>query len=64
MIPIKIRDIIEFPTVIRNMHESCYKSYQVLEYVKAMLLRGDSPETVLEVIDHIYCPQKPKEDGN
>ncbi len=34
----------------RGIHESVFRSYQVLEAVKLMLDRGDSSETVLEFI--------------
>lgn len=39
-----------FPTVHNGVHESVYKAYQVLERVKVMLERGDSRETILEII--------------
>lgn len=40
----------EFGTVHANNHESIYRSYQVLTHVVAMLQRGDSSETILELI--------------
>jgi hypothetical protein len=39
------------PESIRNVHESCYKSYHILQLAKAMMNRGDSLESVLMVID-------------
>jgi hypothetical protein len=48
-----IIEIKEMPTVIGNVHESCYKSYQTLSLVTDMLKRGDSQETILLVIEHI-----------
>lgn len=44
-----ISDILEHPTVIRNNHESLYKSYHVLFYILEMVKRGDSKETISEV---------------
>lgn len=42
---------IEFPTIINNVHESCFRSYQILEKVKIMLNRDDSKETIMETIE-------------
>lgn len=44
------------PTVIDNNHESLYRSYQTLEHVKEMLCRGDSNQTILEVIEECEQP--------
>ena len=46
------------PTVYKNVHESIYRSYQTLEYVKEMLLRGDSSKTILDIIEHIETENK------
>lgn len=35
-------------------HESLLRSFQVLQKVKEMLSRGDSSETILEVIEECY----------
>lgn len=35
-------------------HESMLRSYQVLQKVKQMLSRGDSQDTILEVIELCY----------
>lgn len=43
-------EIARTPTVIDNMHESLFKSYQTLKYVKKMLQRGDSKETILDLL--------------
>jgi len=48
-----IEEIIEMPTVINNTHESIYRSWHILELVTLMLKRGDSNETILEVIIYI-----------
>lgn len=46
----KIEDIQSMPTNMQNIHESCFRSYQILEKVIEMLNRGDSKETILELI--------------
>jgi hypothetical protein len=57
-----ISEIKTFPTdyvsVSRGQcHESLLRSYQVLEKVKEMLERGDSRETILELIEECYPPK-------
>jgi hypothetical protein len=53
-----IQEIKSFPTVRDKVHESCYKSYQLLELVKEMLIRKDSHETILMVIEEIENVEK------
>ena len=48
-----IYNIKRTPTVINGVHESVYQSFNLLEYVKLMLERGDSKETILDIIQHI-----------
>lgn len=48
-----LQEIKKMPTVIGNVHESVYKSYQILELVKEMLNRGDSQETIIMNIKHL-----------
>ena len=48
-----LSDIDSMPTTIDNIHESCYKSYHLLEYVLVMVNRGDSKETITEVVNHL-----------
>ena len=38
------------PTVNSNIHESVFKSYHVLAKVLEMIERGDSKETIQEVV--------------
>ena len=38
------------PTERGGVHESVFRSYQILQEVKLMLNRGDSPETVRRFI--------------
>ena len=46
-----LKEITEMPTVIDNTHESVYRCYHVLNHVKIMLERGDSVETIMEIIN-------------
>lgn len=41
------------PTLVCNTHESTLQAYQILNKVEAMLKRGDSRETILEMIDYL-----------
>lgn len=47
---VAIAAIKKTPTVIKGIHESCFRSYQILRKVEDMLQRKDSIETILEVI--------------
>lgn len=49
----KIKEIIEMPTVVDNVHESVFRAYHTLYYVKTMVERGDSKETIIDFIDFI-----------
>jgi len=49
----ELKQIKSMPTVRDNVHESVYRSYQILEKVKEMLLRGDSKETIIETIKYL-----------
>jgi hypothetical protein len=55
-----IADIIEFPTSIENVHESCYRSHQTLDYIMDMVRRGDSKETIEDIYLFLkeYRPKK------
>ena len=52
-----IKQISEIDTCLEfdglKYHESLLQSYQLLEKVIEMLRRGDSSETILEIISHI-----------
>lgn len=41
------------PTCLENIHESCYRSYSILEQVLIMVERGDSKETIFEVVEFL-----------
>lgn len=47
---VRISSILEKPTIIDKNHESLYKSYHILNYVLDMVQRGDSKDTILEVV--------------
>jgi len=46
---LNLSDIRRQPTTIDKVHESCYRSYHILEQVMKMVERGDSKETIFEV---------------
>lgn len=48
-----INEIKQMPTVYENIHESVFRRYHILNLVEAMLKRGDSKETIIELIRHI-----------
>jgi len=45
-----IENINKMPTAYNKVHESVYRSYCILEQVKEMLKRGDSIETIKDII--------------
>ena len=54
-----IKEIIKMPKVMNNVHESSYRTWGILEYVEQMVSRGDSKETILEIIKFMkYYPEK------
>jgi len=50
---IEIDYIRSCPVCAKNIHESIFQSYQILEKVTTKLKRGDSKETVLEMIAYL-----------
>jgi len=46
------------PVTIGNVHESCYRSFSILESVKEMIKRGDSIETIKEYIEYMEKEQE------
>lgn len=48
-----IDELRKFPTVIKRTHESCYRSYQTLQWVKKLIERGDSTESITEMISSV-----------
>ena len=45
-----ILQVLEYPTVVDNNHESVYRSYQVLELAEDLLERYTPPDVVLFII--------------
>lgn len=41
------------PTINCTVHESVFQSYHILSKVEEMLARGDSKETIIELISFI-----------
>lgn len=39
-----------FPTIIDDVHESAFRSYQILKILLEMIKRNDSRETMIEII--------------
>jgi hypothetical protein len=52
-----IENIRSLPTIIDGCHESCFRSYHVMNYIKDMVTRGDSKETILMVIENFGLHQ-------
>lgn len=53
----EIDEIKQMPTVIDNVHESCYQSYHILEFVKSMIHRKDSIESIRQMICYLQMPK-------
>ena len=51
----KLKTIQAKPTTLENIHESCFRSYDILEQVLIMVERGDTKETIFEVVDFLKC---------
>jgi len=49
----KIREIVETPTVIDGIHESCFRSYQILHYVEYLLSKNTPTIVILDIIDEL-----------
>ena len=49
----KLKDIIEQPQTFEKIHESIFRSYHALQYLIEMVERGDSKETIIEIINFI-----------
>lgn len=39
------------PTLMDKVHESCFQSFHILNFVLIMVERGDSKETILELVE-------------
>ena len=49
----KIKEIMDYPEIVDNVHESVYRSFQILEKVKYYLSKNVPPEIVLEIIEEM-----------
>lgn len=54
----KAEEILELPQTIDNVHESCYRSFHILRKVVEMVNRGDSKETINEMVELLNNTQK------
>ncbi len=50
----KLKKLRQHPTVIDNKHESLYRAYQLLQYVRVLLELGTPHEVILMIIDATY----------
>ena len=48
-----IGEIAKKPTSYNNIHESVFRSYHLLDYVITMVERGDSKETIFEMVEFL-----------
>lgn len=48
-----LKEIQRMPTSLDKKHESLLKSYHILDYVLKMVERGDSKETILEMVSFL-----------
>jgi len=45
-----IKEIKRFPTTFERVHESVFRSYQILEKVKELLEKNTAPDIILELV--------------
>ncbi len=50
----KVKDLRRNPTVIENKHESLFRAYQLLQYVRVLLELGTPQEVILMIMDAVY----------
>ena len=48
-----LKEIQMKPTCLENIHESCFRSYSILDQVLRMVQRGDTKETIMEVVEFL-----------
>jgi len=48
-----LEEIRELPTLSNNIHESVFRSYHILNKVLELIERGDSKETILEIVEDL-----------
>lgn len=55
----ELKEIQKLPTSIDKIHESCFRSYHVLQQVLIMVGRGDSIQTIVEVYELLTSAPPP-----
>jgi hypothetical protein len=45
----ELKEILNMPSIVNNIHESTYRSYHILNKVLEMVKRGDSKETIQDI---------------
>lgn len=48
-----LKEIQKMPTCVSAIHESCYRSYHILDQVLNTVERGDSKETIFEMVEFL-----------
>ena len=48
-----LKQIQAMPTTLEKIHESCFRSYNILKQVMIMVERGDTKETIFEVVEFL-----------
>ena len=54
----EIYKILQKPTTIDKVHESMYRSYNIVDYILKMVERGDSKETIADVAELMNSTEK------
>lgn len=49
----ELKQIQKQPTCLEKIHESCYRSYHILDKVMEMINRNDSKETIIEMVEFL-----------
>lgn len=57
-----LQDIQNAPTVIDNVHESCYRAFMILRYVEHLLEENTPPQIALELLRELHYGVHAKED--
>mgnify|MGYP003992917859 FL=1 len=48
-----LKQIQAMPTTLEKIHESCFRSYDILKQVMIMVERGDTKQTIFEVVEFL-----------
>jgi len=48
-----LKEIQRLPISLENIHESCFRSYHILNQVLEMIGRNDSANTIFEVVEFL-----------